>query len=383
MMILLGFEFKKLLEQPMIIGFLILCLVFNMAWIISVDLNKNYLEMVQSFSLANGSKMTEKTVEQVQELPKENNQKRLLLSIENSKDELSHTSGSQLGEKVTDFYQVTEAFKSDLNKKYQLLETSIQTLVSQQAGADLAVVGETMSFFTFIRNVLLKLLLAEGLIFSLLVGLFASTSESMTKTNKIIFTTKTGRKVQVSKYISGLLLSILFFTLVVLATFLFFNLFYPLGTIWNNSMSTQFHFNVYFPGLLELPFITWLPMTLATHTLFSILLSLLLIIVCFSCHFVMGLWLDHLFKGFVVTVGIVALHKIMVIGAMSKGYWSVFKYLMFSPIEVWENQGYWFTEMGPFSILPFQESLVVAVSLISVLGVLLLTYKYYPKKEVL
>ncbi|MEG0459728.1 MAG: hypothetical protein RR494_13155 [Vagococcus sp.] len=382
-MILLGFEFKKLLEQPMIIGFLILCLVFNMAWIISVDLNKNYLEMVQSFSLANGSKMTEKTVEQVQELPKENNQKRLLLSIENSKDELSHTSGSQLGEKVTDFYQVTEAFKSDLNKKYQLLETSIQTLVSQQAGADLAVVGETMSFFTFIRNVLLKLLLAEGLIFSLLVGLFASTSESMTKTNKIIFTTKTGRKVQVSKYISGLLLSILFFTLVVLATFLFFNLFYPLGTIWNNSMSTQFHFNVYFPGLLELPFITWLPMTLATHTLFSILLSLLLIIVCFSCHFVMGLWLDHLFKGFVVTVGIVALHKIMVIGAMSKGYWSVFKYLMFSPIEVWENQGYWFTEMGPFSILPFQESLVVAVSLISVLGVLLLTYKYYPKKEVL
>ena len=382
-MILLGFEFKKLLEQPMIIGFLILCLVFNMAWIISVDLNKNYLEMVQSFSLANGSKMTEKTVEQVQELPKENNQKRLLLSIENSKDELSHTSGSQLGEKVTDFYQVTEAFKSDLNKKYQLLETSIQTLVSQQAGADLAVVGETMSFFTFIRNVLLKLLLAEGLIFSLLVGLFASTSESMTKTNKIIFTTKTGRKVQVSKYISGLLLSILFFTLVVLATFLFFNLFYPLGTIWNNSMSTQFHFNVYFPGLLELPFITWLPMTLATHTLFSILLSLLLIIVCFSCHFVMGLWLDHLFKGFVVTIGIVALHKIMVIGAMSKGYWSVFKYLMFSPIEVWENQGYWFTEMGPFSILPFQESLVVAVSLISVLGVLLLTYKYYPKKEVL
>ena len=203
------------------------------------------------------------------------------------------------------------------------------------------------------------------------------------KTNKIIFTTKTGRKVQVSKYISGLLLSILFFTLVVLATFLFFNLFYPLGTIWNNSMSTQFHFNVYFPGLLELPFITWLPMTLATHTLFSILLSLLLIIVCFSCHFVMGLWLDHLFKGFVVTIGIVALHKIMVIGAMSKGYWSVFKYLMFSPIEVWENQGYWFTEMGPFSILPFQESLVVAVSLISVLGVLLLTYKYYPKKEVL
>ena len=382
-MILLGFEFKKLLEQPMIIGFLILCLVFNMAWIISVDLNKNYLEMVQSFSLANGSKMTEKTVEQVQELPKENNQKRLLLSIENSKDELSHTSGSQLGEKVTDFYQVTEAFKSDLNKKYQLLETSIQTLVSQQAGADLAVVGETMSFFTFIRNVLLKLLLAEGLIFSLLVGLFASTSESMTKTNKIIFTTKTGRKVQVSKYISGLLLSILFFTLVVLATFLFFNLFYPLGTIWNNSMSTQFHFNVYFPGLLELPFITWLPMTLATHTLFSILLSLLLIIVCFSCHFVMGLWLDHLFKGFVVTIGIVALHKIMVIGAMSKGYWSVFKYLMFSPIEVWENQGYWFTEMGPFSILPFQESLVVAVSLVSVLGVLLLTYKYYPKKEVL
>ncbi len=383
MMILLGFEFKKLLEQPMIIGFLILCLVFNMAWIISVDLNKNYLEMVQSFSLANGSKMTEKTVEQVQELPKENNQKRLLLSIENSKDELSHTSGSQLGEKVTDFYQVTEAFKSDLNKKYQLLETPIQTLVSQQSGADLAVVGETMSFFTFIRNVLLKLLLAEGLIFSLLVGLFASTSESMTKTNKIIFTTKTGRKVQVSKYISGLLLSILFFTLVVLATFLFFNLFYPLGTIWNNSMSTQFHFNVYFPGLLELPFITWLPMTLATHTLFSILLSLLLIIVCFSCHFVMGLWLDHLFKGFVVTIGIVALHKIMVIGAMSKGYWSVFKYLMFSPIEVWENQGYWFTEMGPFSILPFQESLVVAVSLVSVLGVLLLTYKYYPKKEVL
>lgn len=380
---LLVFEFKKLLEQPMIIGFLVLCLVFNMAWVMSVDLNKNYLEAVQTFSSANGSKVTEKTIEQVKEVSQDSTSKRLLQSLENSKDELIHTSGSQLGDKVIDFYQVTGKFKSDLEKKYELLETSIQALANQQAGADLAVVGETMSFFTFIRNVLLKLLLAEGLIFSLLVGLFASTSESMTKTNKIIFTTKTGRKVQVSKYISGLLLSILFFTLVVLVTFLFFNLFYPLGTIWHSSMSTQFHFNVYFPGLLELPFITWLPMTLATHTLFSILLSLLLIVVCFSCHFVMGLWVDHLFKGFVVTVGIVAFHKIVVISAMSRGNWSVFKYLMFSPIEVWENQGYWFTEMGPFSILPFQESLVVAVSLIALLVVLSLTYKSYPKKEVL
>ena len=67
--------------------------------------------------------------------------------------------------------------------------------------------GKTMSFFTFIRNRLFRVILGESLIFALLLGLYGSTSERLTKSDVLVMTSKTGRKTQVSKYVASLILT--------------------------------------------------------------------------------------------------------------------------------------------------------------------------------
>ncbi len=59
-----------------------------------------------------------------------------------------------------------------------------------------------------------------------------------------------------------------FYLTMILVTFSMFNHVHPIGQIWNTSISTQFHLNVYFPQLLEVPFIPWSPMTLFDYTFF-------------------------------------------------------------------------------------------------------------------
>lgn len=381
-MALLVFEFKKLLEQPMIFIFLGLCLVFNMAWVLSANLDQKYLNYVESVQKEIGTSLTPDMKKELVTLPEQKFKNRLVQVTEEKDNLFLNTSVASLAERVTSFYQLDGRFKEKVETKYQRLEPVVMALGEKEAALDLAVADETMSYFTFIRNVLIRFILAEGLIFSLLIGLFTSTSEQMTKTNQTILTTKTGRKVQVKKYVAGLLVSLLFFTIVVIGSFGFFSLMNPLGTIWTNSISTQFHLNVYFPNLLELPFITWIPMTLRSYTFLAILLSYILLLSCFSFHFIIGLWLDNLFKGFVLTVSLITIHKGAVLWSMKVGAWPFFNLLTFLPMDLWENQMHWFTEMGPFSTIPFQESVVGLVTLM-VIGIALgMTCYWYPKKEV-
>ncbi len=64
------------------------------------------------------------------------------------------------------------------------------------------------------------------------------------------------------------------------------------------------------------------------------------------------------------------------------GWWSIQALLMWHPISLWRLQGYWFTEMGPYAILPWQESIAMAVNLL-LLGIsCIVTGAFYSTKEV-
>src|SRR5690606_31653975 len=96
-------------------------------------------------------------------------------------------------------------------------------LAEEQVALEVGAVGETMSFFTFIKNRLFRVILGESLIFALLLGLYGSTSERLTKTDVLVMTSKTGRKTQVSKYVASLLLTLIFYVTTVMLTFGIFN----------------------------------------------------------------------------------------------------------------------------------------------------------------
>jgi ABC-type multidrug transport system fused ATPase/permease subunit len=382
MLRIIHFEIRKLVEQPMILLFFIACLLLNTIYIVTAGLDKSYLNYVQETEAKTGNVITSEFHEKLANQSTSRKQQRLLSETAELENVFQDYSTEAMGQEIIDFYQIQGPVAEKMKKKYGKLTPVVSELGEEQAALEIGAAGETMSFFTFIRNRLFRAILGESLIFAILLGLYGSTSERLTKTDVLVMTSKTGRKTQLSKYIASLMLTILFYIMMVMLTFGIFRHMYPLGTLWQTSMSTQFHLNVYIPHMLEVPFIPWQPMTLLNYTILSIVLGGLLIILCQGFNFLLGLWTDHLFRGFIVfiVIYVVFLGLEQIINQF--GWWNIHSLLMWHPISLWNTQGYWFTEMGPYATIPWQESIAMVVNLF-LLGVGgILTSKFYGTKEV-
>lgn len=382
MLRIIHFEIRKLFEQPMILLFFIVSLLLNTIYIVTAELDQSYFLYVQNVEDKIGGVVTAEFHEQLTNLSNTRELQRLITETTEQENIFQHFSTEELAEEIIEFFQIQGLVAEKMKGKYERLTPVVHELAEELAALEVGAAGETINFFTFIRNRLFRVILGEGLIFAILLGLYGSTSERLTKTDVLVMTTKSGRKTQVSKYIAGLMLTSLFYIMLVILTFGFFNYVHPIRTLWQTSMSTQFHVNVYFPQLLEIPFIPWLPMTLLNYTILSIVLGGLLIVICHGFNFLVGLWTNHLFRGFIVFVFIYVVLQGLVQIVEQMGWWKLHALLMWHPVSLWNIQGYWFTEMGPYATIPWQESIAIVVNLI-LLGIGgMLTSKVYAKKEV-
>lgn len=382
MLRIIPFEIRKLLEQPMILLFFIASLLLNTIYIATAGLDQSYLDYVQETKEKSGPFITSEFREELSNQSASRQQQRLLTETAELENIFQDYSTEALGQEIINFYQIQGSVTEKMKRKYEKLTPIVHELAEEQAALEMGAAGETMSVFTFIRNRLFHAILGESLIFALLLGLYGSTAERLTKTDVLVMTSKTGRKTQVSKYAAGFILTLLFYGTVVMLTFGIFNYMHPIGTLWQTSMSTQFHANVYDPLMLVIPFIPWQPMTLLNYTILSIGLGGLLIILCHGFNFLVGLWTDHLFRGFIVFVVlyVALLGLAQIINQL--GWWNMHALLMWHPISLWNIQGYWFTEMGPYATIPWQESIAMVVNLF-LLGIGgLFTSKFYAGKEV-
>lgn len=382
MLRMIPYEIRKLFEQPMIYLFFTASLLLNIIYIATAGLDQSYLNYIQETEVKTGTLMTAEFREKLSNESASKKQQRLLTETAELKNNFQHYSTEALGQEMIDFFQIQGSVAEKMKRKYEKLTPIVHELAEEQVALEVGAARDTMSVFTFIRNRLFHVILGESLIFAILIGLYGSTSERLTKTDVLVMTSKTGRKTQVSKYVASLMLTFLFYVTMVMLTFGIFNHMHTIGALWQTSMSTQFHVNVYFPQLLEIPFMLWQPMTLLTYTILSIVLGGLLIILCHGFNFLVGLWTNHLFRGFIVFVVfyVVFLGLEQIINQL--GWWSMHSLLMWHPISLWKIQGYWFTEMGPYATIPWQESIAMIVNLFLLAIGGLFTIKFYATKEV-
>lgn len=379
---IIPFEIHKMLEQPMVLLFFIASLLLNTIYITTAGLDQSYLDYIQETEEKPSHLVTPVFREKLSKLPSSREQQRLMTETAGLGNIFENFSTENLGQEMIDFFQIKGSTTGKIKKKYKELAPVVHELAEKDTALELGSAEETAHFFTFIRNKLFYAILGESLVFALLIGLYGSTSEKLTKTDVSVLTTKTGRKIQGSKYVASLLITLLFYGLITILTFTAFNYMHPLGTLWQTSVSTQFHLNVYVPQILEIPFITWQPMTLMSYTILSILLGGLLIIFCHGFNFLVGLWTDHLFRGLVVFVIVYVVLLGLEQISDQLGWWNMHSLLMWHPISLWKLQSFWFTEMGPYTTIPWQETIaaVVNVLFLSLGGAL--TSKFYVTKEV-
>lgn len=384
---IIPFEIRKLLEQPVILLFFIASLLLNTIYIATAGVDQSYVYYIQETEAKTGTLITPEFHETLSNQFASKKQQRLLTETAERENIFQDYSTEALGQKMIDFFQIHGSVAEKMKKKYEKLTPVVHELAEEQAALEIGRAEETMNIFAFIKDRLFHVVLGESLIFALLLGLYGSTSERLTKTDVLMVTSKTGRNTQGSKYIASFILTLLFYGMMIMLTFGIFNYVHPIGTLWQTSMSTQFHANVYFPHLLEtqsleIPFIPWQPMTLLNYMILSIGLGGLLIILCHGYNFLVGTWTDHLFRGFIVFVVLYVAFLGLEYIINQIGWWDIHALLMWHPISLWNKQSHWFTEMGPYTTIPWQESIAMVINLV-LLGIgVLLTSKFYATKEV-
>ena len=376
------FEIRKLCEQPIIYLFFVASLLLNMIYIMTANLDQTYLNYIQETEEKAGTLLVSEFREKISGESVSKEQQRLLMETDKLDNTFQDYSTTALAQEMIDFFNIEGSFAEKITRKYERLTPVVNELAKEQYALEVGAAGETMRYFPFIRNQLFRLILGESLIFCILLGLYGSTAERLTKTNVLVLTSKTGRRIQINKYIASFSLSFLFYISILLLTFGIFNNKYSIGTLWESSVSTQFHVNVYFPELLEIPFIPWQPMTLSHYVILSIIVGGILIMLCHGFNFLLGLWTDHIFRGLVIFiviyVSLLGLEQIV----NQLGWWDINALLMYHPILLWKIQSYWFTEMGPYATIPWQESVAVVANLLilSISGII--TSKFYSTKEI-
>ncbi len=384
---IIPFEIRKLLEQPIILLFFIASLLLNTIFIVTAGVDQSYVNYIQETKAKTGTLINSNFHETLSDQPASKKQQRLLTETAERENIFQGYSTEALGQEMIDFFQIHGSVAEKMKKKYEKLTPVVHELAEEQVALEVGAAEETMNIFTFIKDHLFHVILGESLIFALLLGLYGSTSEKLTKTDVLMVSSKAGRKTQVSKYAASFILTLLFYGMMIMLTFIIFNHMHPIGSLWQTSMSTAFHPNFYSSNLLEthsleIPFIIWQPMTLLNYMVLSIGLGGLLIIFCHGFNFLVGIWTEHFFRGFIIFVVLYVVFLGIEHIINQFGWWNIHDLLMWHPVSLWNKQGYWFTEMGPYATIPWQESFAMVVNLF-LLGIgVLLTSKFYVTKEV-
>lgn len=259
-----------------------------------------------------------------------------------------------------------------IQKKYQKLEGSLEKLAEEQADLSTYAGEFTPYIHRALFVYLMKALLIEGILLFTFLLLEAFFTEYHNKTFRLVYSSFRGRRMVFDKMFAVLLMGMLGMMMVsILSYFLFFQI-WDFTNIWDSNVASSFNYimDEREPIFMK-PFITWTSFTVKQYWIASFVLML-------------GIWLAWWLFG----MTIVLLNKrVSVAVAILSGYLilpffvlvllsNIAKFpelFFFNTLSITANVYYshmWFTDLGHYSVFPWQETLSVVLHLLlGVLGV--------------
>lgn len=187
---------------------------------------------------------------------------------------------------------------------------------------------------------LLKYVSQEIGLLALLCALLAAAYEQMRGTERLIYASKIGRKVQLAKLWAALSTSAALSLLVVGFSLLMFFVLFDFSIPWQADIS-----NVFDHALGESkPFITWQGLTVAEYLGATLAISFGLALCCGLIGFAAGTGIRSAYAAFGACVlllaafDLIARSPLLPVGSIFKSAWSL------NPMWMWRNSGTWFTD---------------------------------------
>lgn len=377
---LFWYEFQKIAMIPMIWFYLFGCVLLNLSNInygIAHFIDFNYLEYTNQVAKEIGWALGEEFEKELEKMPDHTYKARLLEETQGLGDYYQSVDMEKMSQVLLTFsYTEKDSFLwNQLNHKFQ----SLGHQVSQIESVSLWAGSQSQLLFDLLYDQLFPSILLQICILSVIIMMFLTDYEEMQKTHLLVYSSRSGRKIQAKKLLCGCFIALLFYSLLSLLTFTAFFLKFDLSGVLLASMDSPFL--TITMNLVSFPFITWNTLTFLDYFFATYLLCGTIILIYTGISWCISL----IFRNMYFSFGLFSLCLFVEWQLYLQFVYQPFflgKYLMGgNPLVLAHKIPLWFTYMGYLSLIPLEETWGILSNFSITLLLTLGCYHFFKRKD--
>ncbi len=382
---LIGLEIKKLLLNKVLYLFIGACLIFNFAIIALTSDERDFVSYVSETVNITGDQANAAFLEYLNAQPENPFRNRLIANCADAEKIYDSFDAVTMGKDwyYDEYYTRAPFLTGLLMKKYEKLNNYVQQL--NLANADLSVYAADATnkvhdaLFTYV----LKSLLIEGFILISFLTIYTMVMERQNFTTAIVYCSRRGRSLVKDKMVAaGIVNACCILFLYVITLLILFSV-WDLDGIWDSNVASCFH-KVRDDNLpFDKPFLTWASFTVKEYFVASLLLEIILLAVWQLISSCVSILVCHSANGFLINAAILISPYFLSVFFVNQELWWLFYLNTFSISMLTLHQHLWFTDLGVYELIPWQEVWSAAIHLLVCVIFFFATVKRFKRKELL
>lgn len=364
------YEVKKLFSSISIWGLLLFFLIFNLFLVWGTQWNV-YPEFVSEVAETTGVVLGDDFSERIDELSVSPEEREMLDFLkEDTIEAVDHFDDydiTYVGEAYLNAIETNDYVEKKMRTKYAAMQDVVHQKGKEDEALSLAHASATAHMHKTLFDTIIGWLIIEGMILSILIALFSAGFEKTNETEGIVFTTQTGRNVQINKLAASLVVGLGSYLLLTFVTLLAYFIVHDYSTLWQSYVSNIFNYrNDIIAGYR--PFVTWQSHTILSYLLSKIGITLGLLVSFILSTFIVEMVIRNSYISFLIILIFNAIFIVlpMVLSNSILGF-----YAILSPVWLWLKHSVWFTDgdvdimWKNFEIIGTSHSIVILILVIS------------------
>lgn len=364
------YEVKKLFSSISIWGLLLFFLIFNLFLVWGTQWNV-YPEFVSEVAETTGVVLGDDFSERIDELSVSPEEREMLDFLkEDTIEAVDHFDDydiTYVGEAYLNAIETNDYVEKKMRTKYAAMQDVVHQKGKEDEALSLAHASATAHMHKTLFDTIIGWLIIEGMILSILIALFSAGFEKTNETEGIVFTTQTGRNVQINKLAASLIVGLGSYLLLTFVTLLAYFIVHDYSTLWQSYVSNIFNYrNDIIAGYR--PFVTWKSHTILSYLLSKIGITLGLLVSFILSTFIVEMVIRNSYISFLIILIFNAIFIVlpMVLSNSTLGF-----YAILSPVWLWLKHSVWFTDgdvdimWKNFEIIGTSHSIVILILVIS------------------
>ena len=372
-------EIRKIISSYAIWGFIALSFAFNVLLILSKGTD-GYSDYVADVSVEIGVYVDKDFNQKLAALTQSDYRERLTCETAGLKDVFNGYNAEEIAEAYIHALHLCGKTAEDMRVKYAALQNSVNEKAERGDSLSLYFAGNTYEQHKKLFGGLMTALCREGVLIAVLTMLLVLGHEHIHRTEQVVYTSKSGRRIVTKKCIAAMLAGFGAYLLLTAFTLALYFALNDYGGVWGSNVSSGFN------AIQDIvtgfrPFVTWNSFTVFTYLLATIGISLG-IMFCFSLvGFVAGTSIRNSYMAF-LTVFMVSILFVAIPMMLPGNTYAMFVFTL-TPVWLLLKQPLWFTDGGMDVLWRHFETMGVCLSLALLLLFAVIAFHKFRKKDIL